>query len=92
MKLSNELLNTLKMVLNDRRDEANRKLYDAYATCVLYQHFETHTQYIKKCVRELDSIQKQLDEIAAYEKLYDVENETNDEVAEQYNRFHESDE
>lgn len=89
MKLSNELLETLKMLLNDRRDQANTKLYDAYAKCVSYQHFNSHTRYIQQCVRELDSIQRQLDEVVSLQNSVIT---NNDELADQYTRFHESDE
>lgn len=92
MKLSNELLDTLKMLLEDRRDQANTKLYDAYAQSVSYQHFGSHTRYIQECVRELDSIQKQLDEVLSLQQLQNPVTANNDELADQYSRFHESDE
>jgi hypothetical protein len=92
MKLSNELLETLRLLLNDRRDQANTKLYDAYAKCVLYQHFDSHTRYIQQCVRELDSIQNQLDEVVLLHRLCNSAATNNDDLSEQYIRFHESDE
>lgn len=92
MKLSNELLDTLKMLLEDRRDQAHTKLYDAYAHRVSYQHFNSHTQFIQECVRELDSIQKQLDEVISLRQLQNPVTTTIDELADQYTRFHDADE
>ena len=92
MNLSSQLLETLKLILEDRRDQANSKLYDAYAKCVSYQHFGSHTRYIQQCVRELDSIQNQLDEVVSLQQHRNSVTTNNDELAEQYIRFHESDE
>lgn len=92
MKLSNELLDTLKMLLDDRQNQANSKLHDAYAKCVSYQHFSSHTQYIQQCVRELDSLQNQLNEVVSIQQIRNTVNINNDELAEQYTRLHDSDE